>query len=543
MIDDSQYIIAKLEKEVKTLPDRKNRCIQHLAELGYIPLTSVNALTPSVVEKAKNDFLDDAATSGLYSGLELLKLTFEDEDDFLTGLLSKAVDIDEGFVFDELPGPGERNLITRIIHYRLDIFGMWEYPVDAKFSNAFSLTKIKEIAEFARCTPLEAINLTADVEKLTKQLLAVNDNERFILAFRPKKSPDKGFTQKLNRQHKFRRQLTEDFGEKTDFIKHIIKDVLRNNSELTDQNFLFKRSTDPFSRFILRIIQVHQWQEGLYEGLLDSDIGEVTLKSIITATELYNITDRKNIRMHRILTYVSNGYFLFNALFFMQEYMTGENSADDIVDAESIVLGNIIDSASRADETSLTAFQMKLNVLKAEITATNATPPREKQGLLKRVYFGIRKLFRKIIRISKKIFRMVTELSRRFKSFLKKIFGHLFDKLSKGIKAFLDGIKYLTGKKSTISISGNNLIASVFRIDGDSFSIASGDVAPLVPGHLKKINYHVTSMAFSMAVTGGALKLIINALNILSWPFIIFTIINIYKNISESYKKLEFITT
>jgi hypothetical protein len=31
----------------------------------------------------------------------------------------------------------------------------------------------------------------------------------------------------------------------------------------------------------MRLIQVHQWQDGLYNGLLDSDMGELTINSIL----------------------------------------------------------------------------------------------------------------------------------------------------------------------------------------------------------------------------------------------------------------------
>ncbi len=541
MTDDVQNIVSKLDQEAKTLPARKNRCIQHLTELGYISIGAVNAVTDSGVEKAKEEFLQDAAASGLYTALELRRAVFE--DDAVTDLLARAVDIDEGFVFNELPAEGDCNLITRIIHYRLDIFGLWELPVNTGFSKAVSLSKIKTIAGHAKCSPLEAVNFMADVEKFTKRLLSVNDKEKFVIVSRPQKIPDRDFVRRLDRRHKFKRQLIEDFGTKTDFIRHLTNDILNNHPALSDHSFLFRMSQDDFSRFILRLIQVHQWQEGLYEGLLDSDIGEVTIKSIINAVDLYNITNRKNIQLHRVLTYVNNGYFLFNALFFLQEYMIEDDSLNEAKDAEEIILGNILESAARANDTQLTAFGLKVDMLKAEAVAAGIRHPQEKQGLLKRIYYGIRNLFKKVVKISKQIFRLVIELSDRFKGVLKKIFGHFFEQLSKGLKAFTDGIKYIMGRKSTTTHARDAMISSVIRIDGDSFSIVSGNAGPLIPLHTKKVEYHVASMTFSLSIVGGVMKLILSAINVISWPFIVFTIISIYKQISESFRKLESITT
>jgi len=457
-------------------------------------------------------------------------------------MLGQAVDIDEGFIFGRLPEHGEQNLITRIIHYRLDLFGMWEFPVSNPF-NAMTLAGLKEIAGYADCSPLEAVNLMGDVENFTQKLLETNKEDKFILTFRPANTVDESLIRKLDRRHRFKRQLIEDFGERSDFFKYLNKEILKNDPSKINIVFLHKEALDPFKRFILRLIQVHQWQEGLYDGLLDSDIGEVTLSSIINAVHLYNITDRKNIQLYRVLTYVYDGYFLFNALFFLQEYMTEDHQSGSSEDAEGRILSDITEATKDADPQSLNAFQLNLEILKTEIAIASAQKPEEKKGFLKRVYFGIRRFFRKVVRFSKKIFHWIVQLSRSFMGILKKIFGHFFSNLAKGIKAFIEGIKYLFGKKSTVTVKEDKVISSVIRIDGDSISFVSQNATELMHEHLQKIRYHTTSMIFSLSIVGGVINIVLKALSVISWPMILFSIIRIYRNISESYKRIEFITT
>lgn len=543
MINETDYIIDQLEKEAKSLPVQQNHCVQHLIELGYIAMSKVNALTPGDIAIAKATFLEEAMGSGLFREYELLRPIFMDDDEFLAGLLEKAVDIDEGFIFDRLPYNGDLNLKSRIIHYRLDIFGMWPFAIDKKFSIINSVAGLKIIGEYAQCQALEAANYLANIEALTGRLFSVHEDKKFIVTFKSKNQPSLDLTDRLDKRVRFKKQLIDDFGERNDFVKILNKSVFNRNPKNIDFNFLRKESTDTFKRFILRLIQVHQWKDGLYEGLLDSDIGEVTIKSILNAIELYNLADNKSIKSFQVLTYVDEGYFLFNALFFLQEYVIEEGLSHEIKDAETIIVDDLLTNAAQADNNTLNLFEANMELLKTEISLASRNKPEEKHGLLKRIYFGVRKFFRKIIKASKKIFNWIVSFAKKFWGVLKKIFSCFFKKLGKGIKAFLDGIKYIVGKKTTITKSENGLIVSKMRFDGDSYSIVNGNSSEIISSHTSQLRYNISSMAFAMSVVGGVLKIVINAISIISWPMLFFSIIKVFKHIIESYQKLELQTT
>ncbi|MEZ5083633.1 MAG: hypothetical protein R2750_09305 [Bacteroidales bacterium] len=540
MITDTDYILDRLEEEVKTLPDVKNECLQHLVELGYISLTLLNALRPADVQKAKDHFLNEARDSILYHPADFLGAAFREPDNFLVDLLRKAVDIDEGYVFEKLPEAGTLNLATRIIHYRLDVLGLWPFAINMPWSLINSEARLKMVAGFLKSTPLEAINFLADIENLTKHLLSAYENDTFIFAFHANGNLPKDIIRKLDQKGAFSRQLVDDFGERSDFIKFVKKEILKGKR--TDFGFLRQEAENPFKKFLLRLIQVHQWQEGFYNGLLDGDLGEVSMQSLMDAVEFYNTANRKNVKIHRVLTYVNDGYFLFNALFFLREYMVEEARENAESSAEDTVISNIINQVQHSNNTTVASFHDGFLKLKSEILADSASKPQERKGLLQRIYFGIKKIIKKVFKIAKNIFNWIVETTKKFWGLLKKVFRHFFENLRNGIKAFADGMKFLLGKREVTTTGQEGLIASKMQFDGDSFNLVLGQSNSLVETHLGKMQYHAATLQFSVAVVGGVINIVKNILNVLSWPLLVFTIIKIYKHIKEAYTKLQLAT-
>ena len=540
MSDVLDDIILKLEVEAATLPDKESRCTQHLIELGYLPLNKANALTEKAIDDAKVLFLQEALASGLYPLQTWDVAPSFHENEFIAYLLDMATDIDEGFIFEKLPAQGAISLHSRILHYRLDIFGLWPHPVSKAYDIINSKAALSVVGEFLDCEPLTAVNMMAGVEKLTRRMLDIHPTEDFILTIKPRTQVEKSLQRSLNKTRRFKKQLMDDFGERTEFFKYLNKEILKDNPNKVDFNFLNRELLNPFKQFVMRLIQVHQWQEGSYTGLLDSDIGEVTLRSILHSIDLFNASSDKNIREFRVVTHVVNDYYLFNGLFFLQEYVV-EN--DDVNNPEQIILHDLMQNLQQADDRELNAFEINMAVLKTEIANATEAQPRERKGLLQRVYFGFKQFLKKVVKISKMIFRWVVELAEKFRDILKKVFGQVFDDMYTGIKAFIDGMKFLLGRKSTITSNEESMIASVIRIDGDCYNIVSGGTANLlIEGHNKAIQYAVKSMHFALTIVGGVIRTFLNAIAVFSWPLLVFTIVRVVRNIKESYQKIKLLT-
>ncbi len=538
MTGTAAYIFSRLEHELENLPAHHNEIAQHLMELGYINLRKVNALWDMDYIRAKAQFMLELSQSKIFDDEYIHRLTLTGEENMLVFFLRRFTDIDEGITISKLPNIGELNLITRIIHYRLDLFGLWPMQVEIPFS-ALTTHKLNEIGLYAKCNTLDAFNYLADVESLTKHLLDIHPAEKFILIFRSPKVTNET-KKKLDRRGAFQRQLLEDFGERTDFFRYIAKQILKSNPDKVDFSFLNKEAINPFKRFIMRLIQVHQWQEGFYNGLLDSNMGEVTVKSMLDTIGFYNSSDNRNIKTHRAITYVHNGYFVFNSLFFLQEYMI-EDGVPEIVSGEDQILIDISNELENAGEEEQDEFTINLEKLKSDIYNDANKKPQQRKGFLQRIYFGTKQLLKKAFRFARKIFSWIKTQASKAWGFLKKLFRNYFENLRSGIKAFVDGFKFLFGQKFIESSINGQMIASKFSIDGDSVSITSNQIGDVLETHLHLIGYNIKSMKFTLAIVTGVLKLIIGMINIISWPLLLVNIIKIYKNISISYQEIKII--
>lgn len=536
MTGTAAYIISRLEQEAQTLPDRNNEIIQHLIELGYLALFKVNALRVADVTKAREDFLRDVSTSELFSPEYTDRLSLTGKEDMICSLLRRVTDIDKGITIATLPKKGETNLVSRMIHYRLDIFGLWPMDVSAVFST-LSILKLDVIGGFTNSNALDAINYLADIEGFTRYLLSVLPPEKFILTFRSARVSDV-MKKKLDRRYAFKQQLIDDFGERSDFFKYLTKEVLKNNPAKVDFGFLQKETLDPFKQFVLRLIQVHQWQEGFYTGLLDSLMGEVTLASLLEAIDFYNNSENKHIKTHRIITYIHQDYFLFNSLFFLQEYMVED--VEEHQNNEKVLLEKITYELIHADTQSQSDFTTNIKQLKSDIYNETSRQPTERKGLLQRIYFGVKRLIKKAFRIARKIFSWVKNKVAKAWSFLKHLFRHYFESLKSGINAFIDGLKFMFGKHIASIKDNEQHIFSKFSLDGDSITITSNHISDIFDTHFQTIAYNIKSMKFTLAIVAGILKLISGMLNVLTWPLLLLNIIKIYNNILESYQEIKF---
>lgn len=526
------FLIEKLEKEVDSLPSTKNEITQHLVELGYLSMLRLNAMLEKDIDKAKMSFLQDLGESELFSPLVIIAHKNLPQEEFLTKFLRTLTDIDEGLKLDQLPGNGTVSLSTRMIHYRLELLGLWEHPIESPFSTA-SIIALEQLGGYLKLPSLESVNLMRDVEALTKHLLTVREDREFILTFNvPDLSEDE--IKKLERRRAFKRQLKQDFAEKDDFFKKLNRDVLRLNDKKIDYSFLHKESRNPFKKFVARLIQIHQWQDGFYESLIDAHIGPFTLKSTLQTIDFYNQLDKRDIKTHRVLTYLEQGYFLFNALFFLQEYMIEEGK----IGHEEEFWGRLAGKLIQTDAKSQQNFTNNLEDIKVSVTQNSNNPPKERKGLLQRVYAGVKRVIRKALRFFNKIFKwLITNIKKAFK-FLSKIFKSFFETLSAGIKAFLNGIKFLLGKKQLMSTEANGFVYSQWKLDADAFSLSNGASKELMASHIKRANYEWATLKFALVIVGSILQIISRSLNVLSWPFLILTIARTFKRISASYQTI-----
>lgn len=536
MTGSTDYILSKLKQEADTLPDSGKEITQHLVELGYMPSYALAHINQKEISKACREFFNDVISSDLFSSREKSEFKNQGQDTLVPKLLRKLTDIDDEISIPSFPENNSLNLTSRLIHYRLQLFGYWEQPIESKFNSIASFPSIQGISKILKCTNLETINLMGNIDGFTKKILATKANEDFIVTFYNGKI-NNDIAKKYDRRQAFKRQLADDFGEKSEAFTAFRKHVLVLNDKNINYNFLLKESKSELNVLVMRLMQINLWQDGFYNGLLDGNIGEITLESLVDAVSFYNATNNKHIKTHRVVTYIEQGYFLFNALFFLREYMReSDNSSRE---SSKNYLNTITQQFETSKEQDRIAFINSFNKLKTEIKKESTEPVAIKNGIVRRIYYGAKRILIKLKKASRKIFKWITDQAKKAWSFLKKAFTNLFEDLKAGIRYFMDGISFLIGQKAIVSNNNNGLITTFFSIDGDSVCIANNSASGLVTEHIKKLSYSTSTIRFSLSIVGGVLQVITKSLNILSWPTLLFTIINTYKNISKSFNNIQ----
>ncbi len=535
MLSSEEFILEQCEKELELFADNDSEISQHLIELGYMQIFMANAFDNTRELEAIEKFEYDLINSELFALSEIIGERKLGREAYLKHFLRRLTDIDEGITFQSFPPNGQTNLISRVVHYRLDIFGLWVHPVDVPFGPATMLA-ISELAGFGKCTALEALNHLADVEGFTSHLLKQHPKESFILTFNSAHVSDY-LKKKLDRRRRFGAQLENDFGEESECLTFLQRNVFKNNEDKIDYGFLRKETSNSFNQFLVRLIQVHQWQEGFYDGILDSDLSDISLNSIVESIEAHNEADRKDVKLHRVLTYLGKGYFMFNALFFLSEYAIEGNEV-----GEMQIWDSLTSDVKNASPEQQQMFHDNLQKLGAGIKSQQASIS-QKNGIIRRIYYGIKKLLKKAFRFAKKIFKWVVNKTSRVWGFLKKVFASFFDKLKTGLVAFIDGIRFLLGRKVIFTGNRFSFITTLCRLDGDVSTIAIEADDDMIKEHTKEVNYKWTALGFSLAVTGLVIKTLTRSISVISWPLALFSIVNSFKTVSEQYKKLEIITT
>ncbi|HAA24026.1 MAG TPA: hypothetical protein DCP28_36585, partial [Cytophagales bacterium] len=133
-----ESILQEAEAQLEKLPDTDGaELMQYYRDLGYLPPTYM--ATPggkATLQKADVAFKRDLRASGLFTPAQLQKLRLMHRDSFLLEALRLLMDFDEGTPLPRMPEVGEVSLLSRLVHYRLFIYGLYAHKVDRPFGGA-----------------------------------------------------------------------------------------------------------------------------------------------------------------------------------------------------------------------------------------------------------------------------------------------------------------------------------------------------------------------------------------------------------------------
>jgi hypothetical protein len=275
---------------------------------------------------------------------------------------------------------------------------------------------------------------------------------------------------------------------------------------------------------------------GYYNGALDADFGELTVESLIEIIENYNEGSDDKIRAADVLARVRDDYFIFNCLYFLKQYKEENRQADQTMNTLAI-LSDVYSKAKPGEQVAFESnFQAGIEVIKNG----EDNIPETKNGVLRRVFFGIRTFFKKAFRFAGKLFRWIVSGMKQAATFVNNAIRMIYTYLKDAIRHFIEGVKFLLGKLPVTTQSSNgSFMYSNFDLDKDGLNVFGTANASDIKIHMDMVRQKVHSMTFSLALIGflyQALKTVLTAAVVIAWPLFILKLVIAFKKVIDSYK-------
>ncbi|MHC1775008.1 MAG: hypothetical protein AB9834_06285 [Lentimicrobium sp.] len=535
MITPLAGLANQVEQEIPASAELQSGArVQMLTDLGYLKTELL--YEGNAGEKAASAyrlFYADLLASGLTDVQQLEKLTIMYGREAELKLLEAATDVDEGFRFSVLPRLGDLNLITRIVHYRLALLGFYAGQPESAY-NAWSVAALDKAAALIGQKALATLNLLGDLQEFTVAFTNVHGYSNSIAAI---KSPWPASSGKIPEYSgRFKRRLRDDLGNHRAEFEMLDDRLFFRKDDKVDEAFVSALAGSELNGFILRLIQVHQWIGGYYNGALDAGFGVLTLNSLINIIHNYQESGDRRIREGEVLVNVTGDYYLFNCLFFLKQYQA-ENQQQD---KTSETLAAILQSYQEAGDEEKSAFDTNFRSGMAAVVEKQNNLPVKKNGVIRRIFSGMKAFFKKAFRFARKIFRWIADWAEKAADFLGNLLRMIYAYVKEAVRHFVEGVRFLLGNFPVVSRGkSGELMYSNLAADKDGVNIFGKVEASEIREHLNSLRGMVSSMRFSLAVIGMLVQIMKSALTAavpVAWPVLILNLGMSFKKVSETYK-------
>ncbi len=269
-------------------------------------------------------------------------------------------------------------------------------------------------------------------------------------------------------------------------------------------------SADKYNHFLMRVLQVYCWMNGYYQGKLDSDFGDRTLDAVLDICE-----DIKKLNKKHILKNIgtkNNQYYILNVHYFFKKVIEADEEQEGIVaagDHPQWSFSNFVEQheaeLNELHHRKLASMDEAWTVYTDEIKIDITLGRKIYQGarsLVRSLFRGVRRLFKIIAQGIRKVLTFVRE---NVLPFLKNFVKFLYREMREGWHKFGTGMKFLFGRRQfkTTDPDSGLMVMSGYDFDFDTtLFIPEGISLNIVSSHIEKVNYHASSLNFSLTLIG-----------------------------------------
>lgn len=505
---------------------RAEECIQPLIDLGYLnradytPRVAEVAMTRDGISgkasklfgqkmaKALNLFRQEANDAGLlhecFFGLDLK----EGEDAACVpgtvelDLLHRLVSLDGETELEDVPVIGSLNLDSRILHYQLQILGLYEGDPGAPLSEA-GMKGIWQLETWLGIdSETEILPFLGDIGELSNTIakkLGARQLDHAVAYF---KEPFKTMTGLGTKPRAFLKELERVVPEEHAAGFFALVDPKRGRMirRLRDSRVVGQLTRDPFNRFLLRLVQVRQWMRGFYQGKLDFWFGPKSLRSLKGYAEALDFEVGELVV--RAGKDDSGGEYWAMNMAALLNRIREEEEAEGELPADGAI-SQFEDHFDQLNEDEQAEVVSQLN----KGTADHHKDHQKGLGLGRRIYLGVKSMALSIKSGFKMLVKWIKNGVAKLVNLGKNLFRLISRQLREGLRSFGSGISFLFSGKETVSQtrSGKEIVSD-FSFDFDFALAAPTRVkAKELETHLELVGNSVHNLNFCLRLTGAVL--------------------------------------
>ncbi len=530
-MDSLDTIVEQLQsKYVEPAKNKTDDRAAILVNLGYLTDGfQVLANASELIESAFETFRLDLDQSNLLPKKEIKRLKDLYPVDVDLKLLEYCVDIDEGPKFDKLPEFGSQNLKTRILHYRLNLLGLYEQPISSYFS-AKSYSALSGLSSLIGKNLLSTLNLLSNIQEFTCAYLKQTGYQHPIVIIQSSKDKSdeiEDFT------GAFKRSVKRELGGHQSVFESLKDGLFKRNDDKVDIQEALSIFKNDLNSFTVRLIQVHQRIIGLYDGAIDGEIGPITIKSLQDIINSYE-EGGEQLAQKKLLVVLSRKDHLiaFNAIFFLNRYKQESQTTDKTIETVEKINSTFL----QADKSDQQLFEKKI---------TEQLNPKDvllhhSGRITQRIFGGIRAFFKKAFRFGKRIFKWIIKGIKSMAGFIEKFIKNIISFLKEAAYHFIQGVKFLIGKTTITSGSSQGFILTNFDLDKDVLNIDQNASDNTIRTHIDQVGTKVSELKFSLNLISFLFRTIKAILigGIVAWPLFILKLVKSFKELENSYKQI-----
>jgi hypothetical protein len=331
--------------------------------------------------------------------------------------MRQLLSLDGDFDLLRMPAPGERSLASRIVHYRLRVYGLAAFPADTLFSpdSVAAVDAAREFVGKSADNDLAVINRLGSAESATSAFMAKFGTTVFVYHDpeldmpRQRRELARLFMAVGRHRHTDRARTRRRKGIKEDF--HYRGSMIFSR-KLRDE--IGRRAQAPefigtsLNQFGIRLLQVRLWMLGLYKGELDAEWGRMSnqaLDDFLAQSKVQAINFR--FRLH-------DGYCGLNLRELLKRYIPQAMKAGQGTDVAA--LGDaLFEQTTRLEQwRRLQEVYVRMTDEEAELYTGSSK---------RRRYFGLRSMIAGVGRVVGDALSNLRLAVRRLRSALQKLVG------------------------------------------------------------------------------------------------------------------------